>query len=208
MNKPIIILANGNFPKHEIPLKILKKAQSIICCDGSINNLIKYGLEPISIVGDLDSLNEKYKIKYQKKLFHIPDQHQNDLRKSMQWVDKQNIDHATILGATGKREDHSLGNIFSLIEFQTKTKFDMITDHGIFTTLENEQKLKSFKGEQVSIFSTNPTIKITTSGLKYNLNDYTINSIYSCTLNESIKSIFTIKISHGKVIVYQAFKEK
>jgi thiamine pyrophosphokinase len=208
MKQPIVILANGDFPKHEIPFKILKKAGSIICCDGSMNNLAKHGLEPIAIIGDLDSLDEKHKIKHQKKLFHTPDQNQNDLRKAMQWIEKQNINHVTILGATGKREDHTLGNIFSLIEFQTKTKFNMITDYGIFTTIENEKKFKSFKGEQVSIFSTNPKIKITSTGLKYNLNNYMVSDLYSCALNESNNGTFNIKISKGKIIVYQAFKDK
>ena len=84
----------------------------------------------------------------------------------------------------------------------------MISNHGSFTTIENKATLKSFKGEQVSIFSTDPTIKITSKDLKYNLNKYTINSLYSCTLNESNSGKFTLEISHGRVAVYQAFDEK
>ena len=207
MKKPIVILANGEFPNHEIPLNQLKEAQSIICCDGAINSLENYNLDPIVIIGDFDSLKESNKKKYQTKLFHIPDQNENDLRKAMQWVDKQNIDKATILGASGKRDDHFLGNIFSLTEFKTKTLFTMITNYGIFTTIKNETTLQSFKGEQVSLFATDKTIKISSNNLKYNLNNYTINKLYSCSVNESISKKFTIKISHGKIITYQAFKE-
>jgi len=101
-----------------------------------------------------------------------------------------------------------LGNIFSLIQFKTNTIFRMISDHGSFTTIEGKVTLKSFKGEQVSIFSTDPTIKITSKELKYNLNKYTISSLYSCTLNESTNNEFTLQISHGRVAVYQAFIEK
>ena len=52
-----IILADGNFPVHRIPLGYLRDAQHIICCDGSAENLVMAGLEPEAIVGDLDSLN-------------------------------------------------------------------------------------------------------------------------------------------------------
>ena len=40
----VVILANGDFPKHPTPLRILKEATSIICCDGAVNNIEEYGL--------------------------------------------------------------------------------------------------------------------------------------------------------------------
>ena len=43
MNKlksPLIIVANGDFPTHQIPLEILKSGQSIVACDGGANKLI------------------------------------------------------------------------------------------------------------------------------------------------------------------------
>ena len=66
-------------------------------------------------------------------------------------------------------------------------------------------ELKSFKGEQVSLFSIDSTIVISSEGLKYNLNKLTINTLYSCTLNESIGDIVKLTISHGSIITYQAF---
>lgn len=52
-----VIVANGEFCTHEIPLKTLKNADFIIACDGAANSLIKYNTEPNVIIGDLDSLN-------------------------------------------------------------------------------------------------------------------------------------------------------
>ena len=51
-----VILANGEFPTHEIPLQILNEADFIICCDGASQNLLDYGLKPNLIIGDLDSV--------------------------------------------------------------------------------------------------------------------------------------------------------
>ena len=61
LNEPIIILANGDFPSHHIPLKKLEEAQSIICLDGAISNLAKNKIKPNLIIGDLDSISAKYK---------------------------------------------------------------------------------------------------------------------------------------------------
>jgi len=207
IQEPVVILANGIYPTHSIPLQMLKDAGSIICCDGSVNKLVENELIPHVIIGDLDSIDEKYKKQYQEKLYHIPDQDENDLRKAMKWVEKQNIENATILGATGNRDDHTIANIFSLLQFTTKVKFKMITDFGIFNIIEDDTKLTSFIGEQISIFSIDSTIKITTNDLMYNLTSYCVSDLYTCSLNKSISNEITISISHGRIMTYQAFME-
>ena len=50
---PVVILANGNYPTHPIPVKKLHKAGCIICCDGAAGQLTDKGLEPSIIIGDL-----------------------------------------------------------------------------------------------------------------------------------------------------------
>ncbi len=50
-----VLLANGDFPRHPVPLTILRRAGSLICCDGAAANL-PAGIEPDAVVGDGDSL--------------------------------------------------------------------------------------------------------------------------------------------------------
>ena len=56
---PVVILANGDFPSHPISLGKLQDAQTIICCDGAVNHLVKNGMEPHYILGDMDSIDHK-----------------------------------------------------------------------------------------------------------------------------------------------------
>ena len=74
MYKRQVILADGNFPVHPVPLAYLRKAEHIICCDGSIMNLDGTGLEAEAIVGDLDSIDHEIARKYSGRLFRDPDQ--------------------------------------------------------------------------------------------------------------------------------------
>ena len=202
----VVILANGDFPKHPTPLLILKEATSIICCDGAVNNIEEYGLIPTHIIGDMDSISKELKIKYEGRLIHIEEQNENDLRKALKWAENNGAKKASILGATGKRDDHSLANIFTLLEFPSQLKMTIFTDHGKFSVVKGDQKFASITGEQVSIFSADQTIEITSTYLKYNLNSKQLTTLYFGSLNESINDVFTISISHGKILVYQVFK--
>ena len=202
----VVILAKGDFPQHPIPLRILNEVDTIICCDGAVNNLVEYGLIPTHIIGDMDSITTELKIKYEDQLIHIPDQNENDLRKAVRWAEKNGAKETTILGATGKRDDHSLANIFTLLEFPSQMKMTIITDFGKFSIVKSEHKFDSFSGEQVSIFSTDNSIEITSTYLKYNFNNKKLTSLYNGSLNESINEYFSVSISHGQILVYQLYK--
>ena len=202
----VVILANGDFPKHPTPLRILKEATTIICCDGAVNNLVNHGLKPTHIIGDMDSISLELKNKYEDMLIHIADQNENDLRKALKWAERNGAKKVIILGATGKRDDHSLANIFTLLQYPSKLDLTIYTDYGIFSMVKGEHKFDSFNGEQVSLFSADKTIETTTTYLKYNLNSKKLTTLYLGSLNESINDVFTISISHGKILVYQVFK--
>src|SRR5674476_421694 len=100
------IVADGTFPKHEIPLDYLKKAQRIVCCDGSASSLILAGMEPVAIVGDMDSLSDDLANRFADRIFRDENQDTNDLTKVVEWCRENNFRDIIIVGATGKREDH------------------------------------------------------------------------------------------------------
>ena len=201
----IVVLANGEFPKHDIPLHELDIAGSIICCDGAVESLIDYGKRPQAIVGDFDSIPQKLKEDLVKILVHTPDQSENDLRKSLQWIESNGGKSVTILGASGKREDHLLGNIFSILQFDTQMDMVIITDYGRFHTVHESQVFDGIMGQKVSLFSVDQSIKITTGGLKYPLQNEALPTLYAGTLNAMLHDQFSVNISHGQILVYCAF---
>jgi thiamine pyrophosphokinase len=184
MPSKTIILANGKFPEHKLPLSYLKEAERIICCDGAAEALDKFGLEPFAIVGDCDSLNSRILKKYHELIFRDEDQETNDLTKAVSWCSERGYKDIVILGATGKREDHTVGNISLLADYTRITKVMMITDSGIFYPLLKSEKLKSFPGQQVSVFSIDPLTEITSEGLKFKLDKMKLTNWWKATLNE------------------------
>jgi thiamine pyrophosphokinase len=202
------IIANGKFPDHPLPLSYLLKAKRVICCDGAADSLIDFGLVPFSIVGDCDSVNKKIAEKYQDRLFRDEDQETNDLTKAVKWCSCRGYNNIVILGGTGKREDHTLGNISLLVEYASFTNVRMVTDAGIFIPILESTRFDTQRGQQVSIFAIDPFIEITSDGLKYRLDNKKLSNWWAATLNEAEGTSITIEFSHGRVIVFLKFPEE
>lgn len=201
-----IIIANGEFPTHEIPLGIINNNQYIVCCDGGANQLSETNIIPNAIVGDCDSLSPENRIKYKNIIYPNNDQETNDLTKSIYFCLEKGVSDIIIVGATGKREDHTLANISLLAEHMEKiTSLRMVTDYGVFTAIRNDSTFESFKGQQISIFSIEHT-PISVQHLKYPIENRILNIWWEGTLNESVGDVFEIK-TNGKTIIYQTFRK-
>lgn len=123
-----VIIANGRFPSHPVPLSCIREAEYIICCDGAANDFIARGGVPDAIVGDCDSISEENKIRFADILHPNPDQETNDLTKSVQFCVENGRQEIIIVGGTGKREDHTLGNISLLADYAELAEVIMVTN--------------------------------------------------------------------------------
>jgi len=200
-----VIVADGTFPIHDIPLGYLKNAKRIICCDGSVQNLIVAGMQPDAIVGDLDSLSDELANRFADRIFLDENQDTNDLTKAVMWCIEIGYRDIVIVGGTGKREDHTIGNISLLADYIGNVNVIMVTDTGIFRPLLKSSEILSFSGQQVSIFSIDPETEVTSYGLKYSLSQTKLTNWWFATLNESLGDRFSLDFS-GRLIVYLKFR--
>ncbi len=198
-----VIIANGQFPTHPIPLSCIERANYIICSDGAANEFIKNGGNPNAIVGDCDSISKENRELYSNIIFPVKDQETNDLTKSVQFCVERGLKEIVIVGGTGKREDHTLGNISLLADYISIAKVVMVTNWGVFTPIISTTEFKSYKGEKISIFSIDQ-VKLKTENLKYPLNDRILTNWWQGSLNVSIANSFKI-ITSGRTIIFQAY---
>jgi len=199
-----VIVADGSFPQHEIPLGYLKNANRIVCCDGSTQSLLLAGLQPDAIVGDLDSLNNELISRFADRIFLDENQDTNDLTKAVTWCSETGLKDIVIVGGTGKREDHTIGNISLLAEYAIDMNVKMVTDTGVLRPYLKSSEIPSFPGQQVSIFSIDPETEVTSYGLRYPLNSTKITNWWFATLNESLGDSFSLEFN-GRLIVYMKF---
>ncbi|WP_102407806.1 thiamine diphosphokinase [Parabacteroides bouchesdurhonensis] len=199
-----IIVANGSFPSAQLPLDYLHNAPVVIACDGAVQTLHDKGITPSAIIGDMDSIPASLKELYADRIHIVEDQEINDLTKSVYYAHQAGYKRILILGATGLREDHTLGNISLLLEYAPLFEhIEMLSDYGRFIPILRTTTLSSSPKQQVSIFPMYPYGEISTEGLRWPINHRTLTAWWQGTLNEATGDKFTVFLSpETRVIVY------
>ncbi len=238
--KNVVILAAGDFPTHPVPLRALREADFVVCCDSAYHEWkVESGKwkagKPFVVVGDGDSLSESDKRALGDRWVHVDEQDYNDLHKAMAWAmsgkwkvesgewkaeSGKSIDasansplstfHFQLLGATGRREDHTLGNISYLVTFGEEypgIDLEMLTDHGRFTAFCGCRRFDTFPRQQVSIFSMDPGQPVSGSGLKWPLDGMRIRRWWQATLNEALADSVELR-SEGWLVLFRTYDPK
>lgn len=194
-----IILGNGEYPTHPTPTTMLYISPYVVCCDGSADEYIRQGMTPNAIIGDGDSISPENRERFNNIFHQIADQETNDQTKAVNFLLEQGKRHIVLVGATGKREDHTLGNISLLIDYMLAgAKVIMMTDHGMFIPASGTTTLKSSTNQQISIINFGAT-GLQGEGLKYPLHDFT--NWWQGTLNEAMGDEFTIH-AEGNYLIF------
>lgn len=199
-----VILADGEYPEEGIAGEILRNAKYVVCCDGAADNFLIHGGTPAAIVGDCDSMSEITIQCYSDIIHRSSSQESNDLTKAFRFCMEQGKDDIIILGATGRREDHSLANISLLSDYAAECEVCMVTGNGTFNAIREPARFASFSGQQVSLFTIDTTTRIEVEGLLYEPPADGLCSWWRGSLNEAAKNSFVVK-TDGRTLVFRSF---
>ena len=215
MGSNIVIICDGSFPRTEYPRYLIRTADFIICCDGALKKFIRnskaiFGTErlPDRVVGDMDSLPESLRKKHADIIVKIDEQEHNDQTKAFRWVMEniEDIESITILGATGQREDHTIGNISLLMEYARMYDLEgmgiqvqMITDHATIVAVTDTVEMDCGEGRQISILSPDNTLRIKSQGLRWKTDDVVFDNWWKATLNVAVQDNIRLEFSHRSI---------
>lgn len=195
-----LVIDNGEYPTHRLPLSWIENTPYIVCCDGAADTLVSKGKIPNVILGDGDSISHDNKQRKDIPFVQIEEQESNDQTKAMNYLMQLGKRNIGIVGATGKREDHTLGNISLLTEYQRMGATAIIaTDNGVFIPCKDKVCLKSYKGQQVSIFNI-CAHHFYSDNLVYPL-PRELNMWWQGTLNEALTDTFCIN-AEGEYLIF------
>ena len=206
----IVILCNGLFPTEPYPLFLLDHAEGVVCCDGALKKLLAYNPDarPLVIVGDMDSLPKELQERFQDCLFHETEQDYNDLTKAMRWVLSHHpeVEEITILGATGLREDHTIGNLGLLMEYTRlvdlgERRVTMVSDYGSAFAITDSSDLHLGEGRRISVFSADNSLKITSEGLEWPLDGVVFDAWWKATLNRTSAPVVSLHFNHPSAVL-------
>jgi thiamine pyrophosphokinase len=202
-----VIFLNGKLPRLKIIEHYISRNSYIICADGGANKLREYSILPNIILGDLDSIYKK-SIKYFSKknieIRKIEDQDTTDFEKSLMYCIENDIKKCLIFGAISRRSDHTLNNFSILKRYYKSLEMKIIDDRYEIFFVKNNVSL-SYKKNKTLSFMAMPNAKgITTTGLKYPLNNEDLEfGVREGTLNESVSDKITIQITEGDLLLFK-----
>ena len=211
-----VIIGGGDFPRKPFPRELIRRADVIVCCDG---NALKAFLrnrerifgdtsrEPDAVVGDMDSMSPSLAKKYSRILIKVEEQDDNDQTKALHHIINNfpEVDTVHILAATGRREDHTVGNLGLLMEYARSLSgaegpsIDMVSDYSTAFAITDSCDLFLGKGRRISIFSPDNSLKITSKGLKWQTSGVVFDNWWPATLNRTTEDVVSLKLSHKSV---------
>lgn len=210
MDKSIVIICDGSFPKSEYPRYIIRTADFIICCDGALSKFIKhseriFGTErlPDMVIGDMDTLSAAMQKKYADIIIREDEQEHNDQTKAVRWAlnNLTDIGSIHILGATGGRADHTIGNLSLLMEYTRMfdlgdIQIETVTDEGTIFPVTDTIEFDCGAGREISIFSPDSSLRITSEGLAYKTDDVIFDNWWKATLNKASEDKVRLEFNH------------
>lgn len=212
------ILCDGDFPGNADVRDRLMSCDVVVCCDGAASSFMRFR-KPEFVVGDMDSLPENLRQELADQVFPVGEQESNDLSKAFRWICSMlRVGKGrtlpefsiTVFGATGKREDHTLGNISLLADFAeyleqcgARGDLSLVTDYGVFAPVLNSCRMTLPKGQPLSIFAFDPSLRIESSGLEYSTDGVRFDMWWKATLNSVSSPEVELRFSHpAKVLLY------
>jgi thiamine pyrophosphokinase len=207
MAKRALIIANGEPLKKQRLQTLAKEANIVICADGGANTALRLGIMPDAIVGDLDSIHAEALVKFRRvAVYEDRSDETTDLEKAILWAIKAKFEHITVTGATGKRVDHSVGNLGVLAKFYPDAIIRFVDDLGEISYVGRELTFEANKGAVVSLIPLSRCEGIVTEGLRYALEGETLElGVREGTSNVVVKSPVRIKVKKGHLLLFKLF---
>lgn len=165
MNKGnVLLLLNGEPPKK---FPKLSDYEVICATDGAYHYLNEKQIIPDFISGDFDSIENLPK---KIEVIHTPNQSLTDFDKVLQILSDRGYKTVHIYGASGKEQDHFLGNLHTAIQWKDSLSLTFFDNYGSYFLAKKKNTIVNCKEKIISLIPFPKATKIKTKGFKYSLN--------------------------------------
>jgi thiamine pyrophosphokinase len=215
MDMKFLIVSGGSLNK-EFVTKVVGQGRydRILAADSGMNALYAAAVTPDIIIGDFDSADKKILAFFQqnKEIDFCtlnPEKDDTDTEFAIRESIRRGADSITIIGGTGTRLDHVLGNISLLgIGLEEGVRMELLDAHNRICMIDHSVTLKKKEqyGNYLSLIPYNGKVTgVTLKGLKYPLHDYTMGGFNSLGIsNEIVDDEASIELTSGQLLVIES----
>jgi len=177
----VVIFANGELPDLDAARSLLQPGDYLIAADGGANHLMKMGILPEAVIGDLDSVDEDILFELTAAEVNIEqyseDKDETDIELALQYAVELGAASILIVGALGGRLDQTLANL-SILTDPLLPKIDIRLDDGVEEVFfcratadkGGQVEVRGRSGDTVSLIPWHgPVEGVATEGLQWHL---------------------------------------
>jgi len=202
--KTALIVCNAPLPGRTRLQELLSVKPLVVCADGGADRLLRLGLMPDFIVGDIDSLTARSRKKVPpKRILRVVRQDNSDLEKALDFVLRRGIRKVTVIGATGRRPDHTYGNFSILLRYHQRIDIELVDAWCTTRLIDGRTILPLKRGTTLSLMPIGRCEGVVTRGLAYPLDD----EILQPGVRESLSNVVTespvqIELRTGSILLF------
>lgn len=210
------LIVSGGEATDEFVEEVIKKGgfDVILAADSGMDFLYRTQILPDIIVGDFDSVEPKvldfFREKEQIDICVLnPVKDDTDTEFAIREAIRRGATDITIIGGTGTRLDHVLGNISLLgIGLEEGVRMELLDAHNRICMIDHSVTLKKKEqyGNYLSLIPYNGKVTgVTLKGVKYPLCDYTMGGFNSLGIsNEIVDDEASIELTSGQLLVIES----
>lgn len=181
----VLVVAHGEIHDDHETLRLIEVAQHIVVCDGALGQYLELSSRrPDMVIGDGDSVDPADLERIDAPFMRVEEQETNDLTKAVTYALAQGWNEMAIVGATGRREDHTLGNIFLLPDYyKSGARVRLYSPFGVMLPFSGAVTIETEVGRELSLFAVEPK-PMSAEGVAYPFEDRVFTALWQATLNQ------------------------
>lgn len=197
--EPALIIANGAACSEELLGQLLEWSPLVIVLDSAIERVLKLGIKVDVLLGDFDrGFQPEYYLEkqYPLEIVYAPDQNKTDLEKAFDYLIEKGHKAVNVIWATGKRADHTITNITSIVKFRNQLKIVLLDDHSKIFLLPSTFEKWYTKDTPISLIPIGEVTGIHSSNLFYPLSNLSLTIGYKTGSSNHVTEDGIVSITH------------
>ncbi len=208
--EPALIIANGASCSQELMGQLLEWSPRVIALDSAIDRVAALGIKVDVVLGDFDrdfNPDRYLEQQYPLEIIHAPNQEKTDLEKAFDYLIEKGHKAVNVIWATGKRADHTLTNLTSIVRYRDQLKIVVLDDHSKIFLLPNKFDKWYTSNTTLSLIPVGKVSGITTHNLLYVLTNETLELGYRTGTSNQVLAdgIVTIEHQSGNLLLMECW---
>ena len=198
-----LVIAHGEPPSSALFTELAAAADLIVAADGGALLALEHGIIPHAVVGDLDSMADHMDGPIPADRFHrVSRADTTDLMKAISWAFDAGASSVDVIAHGGGRADHALANL-SVLTVLRGRDIRMHDDHFIISLIDGRAEITGEPGTLISLVAIGTCEGVTTTGMRWDLTDFTLPFGPRGIHNEIAGERATVSVRTGDLLLFE-----